>query len=406
MISSTSLALYLLTYFLALWLGLYLLGRDVQKRPLLLTGLGLVSYAAALLIEVFHTSSPPGTAATLNHIRRALVFLPALFWTGMLVALLPESYSLSDRLNKFWMRGVFPVSILIVLAHSISPLPPILLTVAVSIPLFGFYILLLVTRQNNEEKIPLGLPLITTIFFGLAVGLALPLEWLPRDLVVLAIGLDLLGLGLGIAILDAFEEGHRLAGDMLRSALTALLASLIFGIQVGLTIAIVGELNFSMVVLLFSTTGTAVLLTTLAAPIRQLMDFLTPNFQERTQLRGAAGALDRLNPAVDFTQITDKEFQRLTRRAISYLGDLPRLASSPLTYLPIVTARLEEKQRHDDTLARAHELKSLLTESIQRLKPPGEDRFGMTDAWRYYNALHFPYVVGLKPSRRYQPTET
>jgi hypothetical protein len=27
-------------------------------------------------------------------------------------------------------------------------------------------------------------------------------------------------------------------------------------------------------------------------------------------------------------------------------------------------------------------------------------KFGMTDEWRYYNALHFPYVVGLKPYTR------
>ena len=58
-----------------------------------------------------------------------------------------------------------------------------------------------------------------------------------------------------------------------------------------------------------------------------------------------------------------------------------------------------------DQLERAHELKTLLTESIQRLKPPEDSLFGTTDAWRYYNALYFPYVKGLKPYRRYQSTK-
>jgi hypothetical protein len=51
-------------------------------------------------------------------------------------------------------------------------------------------------------------------------------------------------------------------------------------------------------------------------------------------------------------------------------------------------------------LDRAQALKSLLVQSIQKLKPQSEMRFGVTDEWRYYNALHFPYVVGLKPYTR------
>ncbi len=62
----------------------------------------------------------------------------------------------------------------------------------------------------------------------------------------------------------------------------------------------------------------------------------------------------------------------------------------------------------DDALERAAELKALLAESIARLKPrrgpSGCGDFGASDEWRYYNALYFPYVVGLKPySRRAGP---
>ena len=51
-------------------------------------------------------------------------------------------------------------------------------------------------------------------------------------------------------------------------------------------------------------------------------------------------------------------------------------------------------------LDRAHSLKSLLTQSIQKLKPQSDSKFGTTDEWRYYNALYFPYVLGLKPYTR------
>jgi hypothetical protein len=43
-----------------------------------------------------------------------------------------------------------------------------------------------------------------------------------------------------------------------------------------------------------------------------------------------------------------------------------------------------------------------LRESIQQLKPDDAAEFSASDEWRYYNVLHFPYVLGLKPySRRF-----
>ena len=52
---------------------------------------------------------------------------------------------------------------------------------------------------------------------------ALPAAWLPRSLVVLSLGCDLLLLGVVIAALDAFDEGEALRPDLLRSAAGAAL---------------------------------------------------------------------------------------------------------------------------------------------------------------------------------------
>jgi hypothetical protein len=123
--------------------------------------------------------------------------------------------------------------------------------------------------------------------------------------------------------------------------------------------------------------------------------------QARAELRAAADALPRLNPSLDVLKLDEDEFARLTRRAISHMSDLPRLAASPLTQLPIIESRLIERGAQVNTLERAAELKSLLTECILRLKPEGvaslKGEFGTTGEWRHYNALYFPYVVGLRP---------
>ena len=122
--------------------------------------------------------------------------------------------------------------------------------------------------------------------------------------------------------------------------------------------------------------------------------------RERAELRGAATALPRQNPGLAPEMLDDDEFVRLTRRALSHYGDLARLASSPLIRLPLIARRLAARGAPDDALERAAELKALLAECVARLKPRGAAEFGTSDEWRYYNALFFPYVAGLKPYSR------
>jgi hypothetical protein len=122
--------------------------------------------------------------------------------------------------------------------------------------------------------------------------------------------------------------------------------------------------------------------------------------QTRAELRAAVDALPRTNTALDPAVLDETDFARLVRRALSHYGDLARLAASPLTELPTVAAQLAARGARDDPLERAIELKGLLTASIIRLKPPHQGDFGTAPEWRYYNALYFPYVVGLKPYGR------
>ncbi|MCA9919034.1 MAG: hypothetical protein KC445_13825, partial [Anaerolineales bacterium] len=111
-------------------------------------------------------------------------------------------------------------------------------------------------------------------------------------------------------------------------------------------------------------------------------------------------ALTRSDDALQLDKIDGDTFTRYTRQALSQMGNLPHLARSPLTRLPLIAHRLQQNGQPTDTLTRAGELRLVLTESIERLKPPGEADFGTTDEWRHYNALHYPYVRGLKPYSR------
>jgi hypothetical protein len=164
-------------------------------------------------------------------------------------------------------------------------------------------------------------------------------------------------------------------------------------------------LTFSMLALLMAVIGTAVITQTFADPIQAALDSLVfarfPRVRAaRAELRAAASAVPKTDNSLDLSKLTEAQFNLHTRKALSNMGNLPRLATNPLTRLPLVQDRLSERGLEGNTLERAAELKSMLTESIERLKPRQQGDFGGTDEWRHYNALYFPYVAGLRPYSR------
>jgi hypothetical protein len=182
-------------------------------------------------------------------------------------------------------------------------------------------------------------------------------------------------------------------------------AALLFGGQVALSMIAGAGAGQPMVALLLGCVAAAITVQVANGALQGLLDRLTfagsPQIQrELADLRASAEALPRRDPGLDMASLDDEEFARLTRRALSHYGDLPRLASSPLAQLPLITARLADRSASDQPLERAAELKALLAESIARLRPRGAAAFGTSDEWRHYNVLHFPYVAGLRPYSR------
>src|SRR5262245_2495431 len=102
-------AFEILSFGFAWWLGLYLLARDSHKALLRRTGLGLVAYALALAVDLVHGYAlSPAPADTLLRVHWALILLPALFWSGALVLVLPDDLPLRPRLDRAWRYGLAP----------------------------------------------------------------------------------------------------------------------------------------------------------------------------------------------------------------------------------------------------------------------------------------------------------
>ncbi|MCP2246993.1 hypothetical protein [Lentzea aerocolonigenes] len=325
--------LSLLVSGLAWWLGLYLLARDPRKPLMWWAGVGMIGYSAAVVVP-----------------HSVLIGVPALAWTGAVLLLSrPE-------LIKWWAFAVVPFFVASVWVPWIVLLPLAVSTV-------------LAIRKRSYFSL-------VGVMFGLSAG-AFLLGLLPDAITLPSLGFDVVAFGILVAVTDAVEEGEAIRADMMRSLVISGFTAVLFGSQV---IFFGGP-----VLLVFTTVAAAIAVQVLANPLAAVVDRLAvPRVAaERAELREAAESLPKRRPLVTEDEA---EFARLTRKALSHYGDLGKLVASPLIALT------------DDAppLDRAAQLKGMLLTSIQRLKPADGD-FGTSDEWRYYNALYFYYVKGVRP---------
>lgn len=374
----------------AWWLGCYVLSRDPGKPLLRRTSAGLFAYAAGLAFS----EVPAVVTVALG--------VSALAWTGVLLRVNPES---SPRLERGWLRLCVPLALAgLGLAAATG-------STWVRGAVFGLLGVGLAAAFAAAWRSParsaggyrtvfraggLGPMFVFVVLFALGmVGLLLDLDILPRPIMMVLIGIDLIGLGFLIAVGDAIDEGQLLARDMARSAAPAAAVTVLFASQVAIAMAVGPGDTPELTGLLYGCVATAIAVQVLAGPLNRALDRLTlPREVEddRTQLRNALEALPRRGPLDD---LDADQFVRLVRRALSNYADVGRLAGSPLVTLPEIDRRLAARDALDAPLERAAELKAILRAGIDRLKPEGP--FGLSDEWRYYNSLYYIYVVGLRP---------
>jgi hypothetical protein len=397
-------ALSALVFSLSWWLGLYLLARDPRKPVLAFSAIGLCSFAAAVALDAVRLVTQ---SALLGHVEIYLVAVPGVAWFAVLVELARPGDGGRARTGEVLLVGAVGALTLVgaTLAGTVSGplrLGHVVMCVVISVSTLGAMIAAL---RRRAQKIPVvGLVITATMFFALANAiLIIPLGVVPSWLALASTGCDVLGLGVAVALWDAFDEGQALRADMLRSFTGAGAVVLLLGGQMLIGIALTRQqttAQITLTVLLFTSlaivTSVQVLADTLAGLLDRLVFSRSPLLRaHRETLRRTQSALPLVSadPLDDFDEDT---FARLTRRALGHYGDLSKLVASPLTALPAIDERLAARGAPDQPLERAIELKALLADRIARLKPRDGGDFGTTEQWRYYNALYFPYVVGVR----------
>lgn len=397
-------ALSAVVFALSWWLGLYLFARDPRKPVLALAALGLVSFAGVVALDAVRIVSG---SQVLSAVEIYLVAVPGVAWFAVLLELSRPRDGWRSRTGEVAL--VCGVATVLVVGASLAGdvngplrLGHWVMVATISVSTLGAMVAAVVRRTQPGPVA--GFVIVATLFFALANAiLIIPLGLLPSWLALASTGFDVLVLGVAVALWDAFDEGHALRADMMRSfAATAVVATL-FGGQAMIGLAVVGQANpgrTALTLLLFTSLAVAIAINAFADPLAGLLDRLafrkSPALRaDRAALRSTEAALP-LRSASPLDDMDDPTFARLTRRALGHYGDLSKLMASPLTALPAIGERLAARGAPDQPLERANELKALLAERIARLKPRENGDFGTSEEWRYYNALYFPYVVGVR----------
>ncbi|MGH3674593.1 MAG: hypothetical protein ACRDU5_02430 [Mycobacterium sp.] len=396
-------ALSAVVFTLSWWLGLYLLARDPRKPVLVLAAIGLTSFATVVALDAVRIESAASGSDFLSRIEIYLVAVPGIAWFAVLVELSRPRDTWRSRAGEIALITAVGVVAFVgaAMAGSVDgPLRPghWLMFAVISLSSLGAMVKAVLRPAQPGPVV--GFVVIATLFFALGNAiLIIPLGLVPSWLALASTGFDLALLGIAVAIGDAFDEGQALRADMLRSFAATAVVAVLFGGQALIGMAVTGQ-RAALTVLLFTSLAIAISINVLADPLAGLLDRMA--FSRSPDLRADRAALRRTESALPLRSanplegIDDDTFARLTRRALGHYGDLSKLVASPLTALPAIDERLAARGAPDQPLERANELKALLADRINRLKPRDGGDFGTTEQWRHYNALYFPYVVGVR----------
>lgn len=387
---------------LSWWLGLYLLARDVRKPVLVLAAIGLTSFAVVVALDaVRHLSA--SSSAVLSHVEVYLVVVPGVAWVAVLLELARPGDTWRSRVGELALIGVVAALALTGAAMAGSVDGPLraghwVMVAVISLATLGAMARALAGGRGPRQV--RGVAVVATLFFALGNAiLVIPLGLVPSWLALASTGCDVLMLGVAVALWDAFDEGQALRADMLRSFTGSVVVATLFGGQVLVGMAVTDE-HAALSVLLFTTLAVAIGINVLADPLAGVLDRLA--FSSSPTLRADRETLRRTEAALPLRMqnpldgVDEQTFVRLTRRALGHYGDLSKLVASPLTALPVIDERLARRGAPDQPLERANELRALLADRIAALKPRDGAEFGVTEQWRHYNSLYFPYIAGVR----------
>ncbi len=397
-------ALSAAVFTLSWWLGAYLLARDPRKPVLVLAATGLCGFATVVALDAVRLVAH---SELLARVEIYFVAVPGVAWFAVLLELARPGDHWASRARELLLVGGVAAAALVGAMMAGSVAGPLrsghwVMFAVISLSTLGAMAKALVRPAQPVSVV--GLVVVATLFFALGNAiLVIPLGVLPSWLALASTGCDVLGLGVAVALWDAFDEGQALRADMVRSFAGSVVAAVLFGGQALIALAVTEHetgAKTALTVLLFTTLAIAIDVQVLADPLAGILDRMafwrSPTLRaDRATLRRTESALP-LRSGHPLADVDDDTFARLTRRALGHYADLSKLVASPLTALPTIDERLTARGAPDQPLERAVELKALLADRIAQLKPRGGGDFGTSEQWRYYNSLYFPYVVGVR----------
>lgn len=403
-----------LSYFgLLFWFGLYMVNRDVRNIRLLLAGLGVIvcSLGFGVTLLMPYSQGDPFMAPPLSTVRDICFYLPLVLWQGAVLSTVSREEGERNVLWQLWRYVLTGLTVGIVIGLAFAANPDIYF-VSSKAAVYVFFILITVlsiwgavsggTKRSFPFYVFNYVP-----FFVFACMTVLNLffpevVWNKWTLVANSAGMLLFGAY--TIVKEIREQGESWLPDLFRSLDYSVFFTLIFSGQVAL-VSILGTgtgFDFATLLSLMVSIMVSIAFQVYVYPIRALLDNIAlmtfPKLRtERSKLRLVESVQVRIDDDANPEEMDNEEFYRHIRRATSNLGNLERLAASPLAQLALIDERLRKCGTADGVVERANELKSLLIESILQMKPRPDEAFGTTDEWKFYNALYFPYVAGIKP---------
>jgi hypothetical protein len=378
-------ALVVPAFALSWWAACYLIGRDPRRVAPQRAAAALVAYGISV---VLWTVAPDSAAAQI------FVCVPALFWAGAAIGLLPDTNAERRHLDKGWLIVSGVVLIVVVLLPRDGRL------VALA-PLAGALVLLWRARARvRPPMLPAALA-VAAVLYAVALAVILRRDGGYDSLVLAAIGVDLLMLGFLVSVAEALDLGERLRPDLVRAMTAGVAGSIVAGGLAALTI-IAADAGTSVTILQYALVAVVMTLIGLTAPVNRGLD--TVAFFHDSRLRASRSGLLQLGLALPrrrqphrLLRTSEEDFVRFTRYALDNFRDDGRLMRSPLIELPAVDRRVSGRTP-EEPLARVTALRALLGEAVDRLRPPGQ--FSTGDPWHHYSALHFCNVLGVDPTGR------
>src|SRR6476619_7302582 len=339
-------ALSAVVFTLSWWLGLYLLARDPRKPVLVLAAIGLTSFASVVALDAVRVVSG---SDVLSSVEVYLVTVPGIAWFAVLLEMSRPSDTWRGRASEIALVVCVAAVAFFGAAMAGNVDGPLrmghwVMFAAVSVAAVAAMVKAVLVKPPQPV---VTFVVLATLFFALGNAiLIIPLGLVPSWLALASTGFDVALLGVAVAIGDAFDEGQALRKDMLRSFVGTMVVAALFGGQLLIGLAVVGQ-NTTMAVLLFTSLAIAIAINVLADPLAGLLDRLafsrSPDLRaDRAALRSTEAALP-LRSGNPLEGMDEDTFVRVTRRALGHYGDLSKLVASPLTASTDVDARLSPR---------------------------------------------------------------